>query len=107
MVVTKGSQFEEIRNFPSSRASFIILLFIIMEQLSQLEKLQITLDIVHKLKTFEGPNGKANLFNESYSFIKELKKIFNDYIHSDRIFKGRLEFKEIDKFNIKLLCKKG
>ena len=32
------------------------------------------------------------------TFGIELKKIFNDYIHSDRIFKGRLEFKEIDKF---------
>ena len=68
-----------------------------MEHLSQLEKLQITLDIVHKLKTFEGPNGKANLFNDEYSFTQELKKIFNDYIHSNRTFKGCLEFKEIDK----------
>ena len=48
-----------------------------MEYLSQLQKLQITLDIVHKLKTFEGPNGKVNLFNDSYSFIPKLKKIFN------------------------------
>ena len=68
-----------------------------MEHLSQFEKLQITLDIVHKLKTFEGPNGKVNLFNDQYSFIPELKKIFNDYIHSDRTFKGTLEFKEIGK----------
>ena len=68
-----------------------------MEHLSQLEKLQITLDIVHKLKTFEGPNGKVNLFNDCYSFIPELKKIFTDYIHSDRTFKGTLEFEEIGK----------
>jgi hypothetical protein len=68
-----------------------------MEHLSELQKLQITLDIVKKLRTFEGPNGKVNLFNNEYSFVKELKKIFSEYIHSDRAFKGQLEFKEIGK----------
>jgi len=68
-----------------------------MEYLTQLERLQITLDIVYKLRTFEGPNGKVNLFNESYSFIPELKRIFSEYIHSDKVFKGQLEFTEIGK----------
>ena len=68
-----------------------------MEYLSQAQKLQITLDIVYKLRTFEGPNGKVDLFNDSYSFVPELKKIFTDYIHSEKVYKGTLDFKEINK----------
>jgi len=68
-----------------------------MENLTQLEKLKITLEIANKLRNFEGPNGKVNLFNGEYSFVKELKRIFNDYIHSDKQFKGTLEFVEINK----------
>ena len=68
-----------------------------MESLTDIQKLQITLDIVHKLKTFTGPNGSVNLWNDTFSFVPELKKIFTEYIHSDRTFKGELEFKEINK----------
>jgi len=68
-----------------------------MEYLTQLDKVKITVDIANKLRNFEGPNGKVNLFNEEYSFVKSLKKIFNDYIHSDKQFKGTLEFEEINK----------
>jgi hypothetical protein len=68
-----------------------------MEYLTQIDKVKITVDIANKLRNFEGPNGKVNLFNEEYSFIKELKTIFNDYIHSDKQFKGTLQFLEINK----------
>ena len=47
-----------------------------MEYLTQLDKVKITVDIANKLRNFEGPNGKVNLFNEEYSFVKTLKKIF-------------------------------
>ena len=69
-----------------------------MEYLTSSQKLQITLDIVQKLRAFEGPHGPVNLFNDEYSFVPELKKIFKEYIKSDKQFKGTLEFKEIGKF---------
>ena len=68
-----------------------------MEYLTELDKLKITLDIVDKLRNFEGPNGKVDLFNDMYSFVPELKKIFTSYIHSDKVYKGTLEFTEIGK----------
>jgi hypothetical protein len=68
-----------------------------MENLTQADKILITLDIVRKLQNFTGPNGSVNLFNEEYSFVKDLKKIFNDYIHGDRSYKGSLNFVEINK----------
>lgn len=68
-----------------------------MEYLTQLDKLKITLDIIYKLRNFEGPNGKVDLFDDTYTFVPKLKKIFNDYIHSDRQYKGSLMFEEIGK----------
>jgi hypothetical protein len=68
-----------------------------MENLTQADKLLISLDIINKLKNFNGPNGAVNLWNEEYSFVKELKEIFNKYIHSDRSYKGSLQFVEIGK----------
>ena len=68
-----------------------------MEYLTISQKLQITLNIIDKLRFFEGPHGPVNLFNEEYSFVQELKKIFKEYIKSDKQFKGTLEFKEIGK----------
>jgi hypothetical protein len=70
---------------------------LIMENLSQADKLLITVDIANKLKNFEGPNGKVNLYNDSYSFVKELKQIFKNYINGDRGYKGSLNFVEIGK----------
>jgi hypothetical protein len=67
------------------------------EYLSQLQKVQITLDIAKQLRYFEGPNGKVNLFNQEYTFVPKLKKIFQDYIHSDKQFKGTIPFEEINK----------
>ena len=68
-----------------------------MEYLTQLDKVNITVDIANKLRNFEGPNGKVNLFNGEYSFVNELKKIFNEYIKGTRSHKGTLEFEEINK----------
>jgi hypothetical protein len=68
-----------------------------MEYYSQEEKIEICTDIANRLKRFQGQHGPVNLFNESYSFVKPLKKIFNDYIHGNTYFKGTLEFVEIGK----------
>jgi len=65
---------------------------------SQIEKIQICTDITIKLKYLYSIDCvKVNLFNDEYSFVKELKKIFNDYIHNDTNFKGSLAFIEIGK----------
>ena len=65
---------------------------------TQEEKVAICTDIGINLKEFENPNGvKVNLFNDSYSFIPELKKLFREYIYNDISLNGTLEFTEIDK----------
>jgi hypothetical protein len=65
---------------------------------SQIEKLEIVLDIVKKLKNYTGKNGSiVNLYNDSYSFVPIFKKICNDYIKGDTEYNGNLEFVEIDK----------
>jgi hypothetical protein len=65
---------------------------------SQLEKVQIVLDVVKKLQNYTNANGiNVNLYNNSFSYVPEFKKICNDYIHSDVEFSGSLEFLEIDK----------
>jgi len=73
---------------------------------SKIERLQIVLEIVNKLKNFKCKNNTIiNLYDDNLcSFIKELKEIFNNYIKQDDInidnikyFKGNLYFEEIDK----------
>ena len=65
---------------------------------NQKEKVEICLDIAKKLKFYENHNGIiVNLFNESYTFVQELKKIFADYIKDTRDYSGILTFEEIDK----------
>ena len=68
-----------------------------MEFYSEKEKIEICVDIAKKLKFFENKNGCVNLFNESYSFIPKLKKIFADYIKGNSDYSGTLEFEEIGK----------
>lgn len=68
-----------------------------MEYLSKSEKLEIVLNIVKKLRAFEGPHGAVNLYNDEYSFVPEIKKVFKEYLDSDKPVKGTLEFKEIGK----------
>lgn len=70
---------------------------------SKIERLQIVLEIVNKLKNFKCKNNTIiNLYDDNLcSFIGELKKIFNNYIKQDENklidYKGNLYFEEIDK----------
>lgn len=65
---------------------------------SQLEKVKICTDIANNLKNFRLKNGSTiDLFQEQYTFIPALKKIFSDYIHGSTECKGTLQFEEINK----------
>ena len=73
---------------------------------SKIERLQIVLEIVNKLKNFKCKNNTIiNLYDDNLcSFIKELKEIFKEYIKQDennvdniKDYKGNLYFEEIDK----------
>jgi hypothetical protein len=65
---------------------------------SQIEKVQIVIDIVKKLKNYTNEHGiVVDLYNNSFSYVPKFKKICNDYIHSTEDFSGSLEFLEIDK----------
>ena len=68
-----------------------------MEFYSEKEKVEICVDIAKKLKFYENEKGTVNLFNENYTFIPKLKKIFADYIKNTRDYSGSLEFEEIGK----------
>ena len=81
---------------------------------SKIERLQIVLEIVNKLKNFKCKNNTIiNLYDDNLcSFIKELKEIFNNYIKQDENklidYKGNLYFEEIDKkIEYFLPCKKN
>jgi hypothetical protein len=69
-----------------------------MEHLNKAQKVKIVFDTIESLKNFKGKNGAVDLFNESYSFVKSLKEVFNLYINGDREYKGSLYFEEIDKY---------
>jgi hypothetical protein len=68
-----------------------------------MERLQIVLEIVNKLKNFKCKNNTIiDLYNDNLChFITELKVIFNDYIKqydaNPTDYKGILYFEEIDK----------
>jgi len=68
-----------------------------MEFYSEKEKIEICVDISKKLKFFENKNGTVNLFNDSYTYVPKLKKIFKEYIKGTHDQKGTLEFEEIGK----------
>lgn len=62
------------------------------------EKVEICLNIANSLKNYRGKDDTpVNLFNENYSFVSGLKKMFNDYIHGDTYFRGTIDFVEIGK----------
>ena len=61
------------------------------------EKTEICVDIAKKLKFFENEKGQINLFDDSYTFVPKLKKIFSDYIKDTRDYSGTLDFEEIGK----------
>jgi len=70
---------------------------------SKIERLQIVLEIVNKLKNFKCKNNTIiNLYDDNLcNFIGELKEILNNYIKQDETklmdYKGNLHFEEIDK----------
>ena len=65
---------------------------------NETEKTEICVDIAKKLKFFENEQGiSVNLFNQNYTFIPKLKKIFADYIKNKIDYSGMLEFEEIGK----------
>ena len=75
---------------------------------SKMERLEIVLEIVSKLKNFKSKNNTIiNLYDDNIcSFIKELKEIFKEYIKQDennvdniKDFKDNLYFEEIDEKN--------
>ena len=81
---------------------------------TKIERLEIVLDIVKKLKNYKGKNNTTvNLYNEHLcSFIAEFKEICNNYIKQDESkledYKGTLDFEEINKkIEYCLPCKKN
>lgn len=70
---------------------------------SKMERLNIVLDIVNKLKNFETTQKTIiNLYDENMcSFISNLKIIFDSYVKQDETkltdYKGELLFEEINK----------
>jgi hypothetical protein len=66
------------------------------------ERLEIVLDIAKKLRSYVLKNGETmDLYQDTYSFVPELKQIFNDYVKQDDElpldFAGMLRFEEIGK----------
>lgn len=64
------------------------------------ERLSIVLDIAKKLRSYRLPDGEiVDLYDDKYSFIPELKQIFNDYVKQDDElplqYSGMLRFEEI------------
>ena len=65
---------------------------------SQVERLNIVIDIMSKLKNFKLSDGETiDLYSKNYSFIQELKDISNKYIKEGKTIKGYLIFEEIGK----------
>jgi len=69
-----------------------------MENYTRSEKVEICLNIANSLKEYRGKDDTPiNLFNETYSFVVALKKLFNEYINGETYFRGTLDFIEIGK----------
>jgi hypothetical protein len=69
---------------------------------SREERLEIVLDIAKKLRNYTLVNGNTmDLYQDTYSFISELKNIFNDFVKQDDMlpldYSGILRFEEIGK----------
>lgn len=70
------------------------------------ERLNVVMNLIKKLRYFprsdfftnENINDiYVNLFNEEYPAIKELKTIFNEYIHNEYSVSGKIKFQEINR----------
>jgi hypothetical protein len=80
----------------------------------KIERLEIVLDIVKKLKNYKCRNNTTiDLYNEHLcSFVAEFKEICNKYVKQDdsklEDYKGSLDFQEINKkIEYFLPCKKN
>jgi len=69
------------------------------EKYNQNERISICYDISTQLRGFQNEQGVAvNLLNDEYSFVKPMKKIFNDYIHDGKARNNVImDFEEIGK----------
>lgn len=66
------------------------------------ERLTFIMDIINSLRSFRGENGEAaNLYNEEYSAIKQLKAIFDEYLNqpddTSVSFEGTIKFEELNR----------
>ena len=66
---------------------------------NQNERISICYDIATQLRGFQNEQGVAiNLFNDEYSYVKPMKKIFNEYIHDGKARNNIImDFEEIGK----------
>jgi hypothetical protein len=65
---------------------------------TEIQKLEICLDITNKLKKYTNPQGvEINLFNDQFSFVPKLKAKFAEYIKGVSDVSGTLDFEEINK----------
>ena len=69
-----------------------------MEYKTSQEKLNIVFDIITKLKNFETNTGLQNIYLPHFSYVSECTEIFNNYIKKNERFKGKILFKEINKY---------
>lgn len=69
-----------------------------MEYKSMKEKLEIVMDIIKKLQTFETNVGPQDIFLEHYTYVNDCKKMFNNYIRNNDREKGKFLFEEIGKY---------
>ena len=69
-----------------------------MNNYTDIERLNIIMDIMNKLKHFTLNDGQIiDLYNSNYLFISKLKEIANIYIKNGHTQKGFLDFDEIGK----------
>lgn len=66
---------------------------------SQIDRINVVLDIVKQLKTYPTLNtGPVDLYKDEYVYVQKLKKIFSDYIKQPqedlKQFKGVVFFEE-------------
>lgn len=69
-----------------------------MKKKSKIDRLKIMLDVRDKLRNFMTSTfDKINLWDTDFSAIKELKKVFKEYINGEIGFSGEIKFVEIDR----------
>jgi len=64
---------------------------------TEIERLNIVLDIIKKLKNFNVNNEIIDLYKSNYSYYQDFKNITNIYIKDGITQKGFIDFNEIGK----------